>query len=110
MMAAQTWYVSPTGNDSFPGTSNQPFRQISKAVTNTHPGDTILVSDGTYLGFDVNSRSGSNGAPITIRAAGTNAVILPTTSALASRKAGAAICSRTAMPSAGKSNSAAGAY
>src|SRR5215467_2049193 len=77
--AAQTWYVSPTGNDAFPGTQLQPFRQISNALTKVHSGDMILVADGTYRGFDVDGISGSNGAPIVIRAQGANAIVQVTT-------------------------------
>jgi parallel beta-helix repeat protein len=77
--AAQSWYVSPTGNDTNSGSPAQPFRQIRKALTKVHPGDRVLVADGNYLGFDLDSISGSNGAPITIQATGTNAVVLKTT-------------------------------
>jgi hypothetical protein len=79
VFAAQTWYVSPTGNDAFPGTQLQPFRQISNALTKVHSGDIVLVADGTYRGFDVNGINGTSNAPIAIRAQGTNAIIQITT-------------------------------
>jgi len=46
--SASTYYVSPTGNDSAPGTVNQPFLTIAKAYSVTVVGDTILVRGGTY--------------------------------------------------------------
>ena len=77
--AAQTFYVSPTGNDTNSGTMLQPFRQIRKGIAIAGPGDKILVGDGTYLGFDVSGKNGTSNAPITIRALGTNANVLVTT-------------------------------
>jgi pectate disaccharide-lyase len=41
-------YVSPTGNDSNPGTIDQPFYSLSKAVSNAVPGDTIYMRGGTF--------------------------------------------------------------
>jgi parallel beta-helix repeat protein len=76
---AHTYYVSPSGYDTNSGSSASPFRQIRPAVALAGPGDTILVSDGSYLGFDVNSKTGAMNAPITIRATGTNANVTVTT-------------------------------
>ena len=75
---AATYYVSPAGSDSNPGTASLPFRQIRAGVAAAAAGDTILVSDGIYLGFDVRGKQGAPGAPITIRAAGSNAEIVKT--------------------------------
>ncbi|HUL51260.1 MAG TPA: right-handed parallel beta-helix repeat-containing protein, partial [Candidatus Nitrosotalea sp.] len=77
--AAQNWYVGPGGNDNNPGTQSQPFRQIRKALTRVAPGDRVLVADGNYLGFDIDTISGTANAPILIQATGTNAVVQPTT-------------------------------
>ncbi len=78
--AATTYYVSPSGNDATnPGSQAQPFRQIRKAVAVGHPGDTVLVADGTYLGFDVDSMSGTPSAPFIIRGLGGGATVVPTT-------------------------------
>lgn len=77
--AAQTYHVSPSGNDANNGTPAQPFRQIRKALTPVQPGDTILVADGSYLGFDAFDKVGASNAPITIHAPGTNAVVTKTT-------------------------------
>jgi predicted outer membrane repeat protein len=46
---ADTWYVSPRGNDENDGTSwIQAFQTILKAVKTVSSGDTILLDDGTY--------------------------------------------------------------
>src|SRR5690349_18662988 len=51
---AQTYYVSPSGEDSNPGTAAAPFRTISRAldVIGTFPGagadQVVEVSAGTY--------------------------------------------------------------
>ncbi|HVM59823.1 MAG TPA: immunoglobulin domain-containing protein [Verrucomicrobiae bacterium] len=41
-------YVSPTGSDSNPGTIDQPFYSLQKAVDAAIPGDTINVRGGTF--------------------------------------------------------------
>lgn len=45
-----TWYISPTGSDSNPGTFGSPFQHISKAFSVYNPagGDTIALFAGTY--------------------------------------------------------------
>jgi parallel beta-helix repeat protein len=75
---ATTYYVSPSGSDSNPGSQLSPFRQIRKGIAVGLAGDTILVADGSYLGFDL-SVTGTLSAPFTIRALGTAANVLPTT-------------------------------
>jgi len=45
---AATYYVSPTGNDSYAGTSLKPFRTIQKAANLTKAGDTVIVKAGVY--------------------------------------------------------------
>ena len=79
VVAGQTYWVSPSGNDVQPGTQGMPFRQIRKALSKVQPGDLVLVADGTYLGFDVDTLVASGAAPIIVQAQGSNAVILPTT-------------------------------
>ncbi|MET9652170.1 hypothetical protein ABZZ44_18175 [Streptomyces sp. NPDC006460] len=73
--ASRTYYVSPSGSDSNPGTSPaRPFRSLQKAADSTAPGDTVSIMNGTYReregGSDVMviSRSGRAGAPITFQA------------------------------------------
>jgi hypothetical protein len=49
-VAATTWYVTISGNDSNTGKSQSvAFRTIQKAVDNASNGDTVLVGDGTYV-------------------------------------------------------------
>jgi parallel beta-helix repeat protein len=77
--AGQIYYVAASGSDTNPGTQAQPFREIRKAVSVVALGDTVLVADGSYLGFDVFTKVGASNAPITIRALGTNAIVMKTT-------------------------------
>ncbi len=42
-------YVAPAGNDSWPGTVDQPFRTIGKAISMVSAGDTIRVRAGTHV-------------------------------------------------------------
>jgi parallel beta-helix repeat protein len=77
--SGRTFYVAATGNDANSGSSSVPFRQIRKAVSVAIAGDTILVGDGNYLGFDVRNKNGIATAPITIKATGTGAVVTVTT-------------------------------
>ena len=73
---AQTYYVSPSGEDSNPGTAAAPFRTISRAldVIGTIPGagagQTVEVAAGTYNeGIIFNLPSGSSwDRPFTLRA------------------------------------------
>ncbi|MFN3649694.1 MAG: carboxypeptidase regulatory-like domain-containing protein [Armatimonadota bacterium] len=76
--AGNTYYVAPGGNDGWNGSQSAPFRQIRRALQVVRAGDTVLVADGSYLGFDA-SLTGTASAPITIRAVGSNAVVTPTT-------------------------------
>jgi hypothetical protein len=43
-----TWYVSTSGNDSNPGTYNEPFLSIQTAINRANPLDTINVAAGEY--------------------------------------------------------------
>src|SRR5207245_2101226 len=45
-----TFYVSPAGSDSAPGTEAQPFLTIQQAENLVSPGDTVIVEDGVYSG------------------------------------------------------------
>lgn len=42
-------FVSPTGNDSNPGTIDLPLKTIPTAITSSQPGDTIFLRGGTYF-------------------------------------------------------------
>ena len=54
-LMSKTLYVSKAnGNNSNPGTREQPLKNIDKAVKVAQPGDTINVAGGTYSGtFDI---------------------------------------------------------
>lgn len=71
-------YVAPVGSDSNNGSAAAPFREIRKALTVTVPGDTVIVADGSYKGFDAVG-IGSATTVTTIVAPGRNAVITATT-------------------------------
>jgi len=44
----QFFYVSPNGNDNWPGSLEYPWRTINKANTTLLPGQTVLIREGTY--------------------------------------------------------------
>ena len=63
-----TYYVSPGGNDAWPGTESQPWASIDHAATMMAPGDTVLIRGGEYHEWVETRYSGLDGAPITFRA------------------------------------------
>ena len=72
IVSATTYYVSPSGNDSNPGTLTQPWKTWGKAVTSTsvQPGDIVYFRGGVYyhtvtngLGY-AGTRSGTVGDTI----------------------------------------------
>jgi hypothetical protein len=69
-----TYYLSPTGNNTNSCSQTLPCRELSKALTMAQAGDTILLADGTYTGTDV-TKVGTAQSPITIKAQGSNVVI-----------------------------------
>lgn len=48
VQAATTYYVATNGNDSNPGTLNQPFATLNHAASKAEAGDTVQVREGTY--------------------------------------------------------------
>lgn len=42
------FYVSPTGNDSNPGTITQPWKTLAKAANTLSAGQTVFIRAGTY--------------------------------------------------------------
>ncbi len=64
-----TFYVSPDGVDTGPGTASRPWKTVSRAAAMLQPGDTVLVAAGTYRERVEPRRSGSPGRPITYAAA-----------------------------------------
>lgn len=64
----KTYYVSPSGSDSNNGTESLPWKTINKCVTALSAGDTCVARGGTYTDVvDVSGKSGSSGAPITLK-------------------------------------------
>jgi len=77
MGSGPAWYVSPTGVDTNGCTQASPCRQITRALSLVGPGDTIIVADGDYSAFTVDSLNGTATNPIVIVAQGQNANIQP---------------------------------
>jgi uncharacterized repeat protein (TIGR02059 family) len=47
-LSGSTYYISPDGNDSNPGTISQPFYSLSKAWTVVSAGDIVYMRGGIY--------------------------------------------------------------
>lgn len=62
---AVTYYVSPTGNDSNPGSINAPWRTPQKAANSLVAGDIVYFRNGTYSGSMYPSQAGTPGNYIT---------------------------------------------
>ena len=70
-----TFYVSPSGNDNNTGVDeDQAWLTLQKAGNTLVAGDVVLVSGGTYAGFDVRN-TGTSENPITFKANGGGVVI-----------------------------------
>jgi len=66
-VAVNTYYVSPSGNDSNPGTLFLPFKTIQKGVNVAQPGDIVLVRAGTYYETVTIKESGMSHSKITVK-------------------------------------------
>lgn len=62
----KTFVVSPTGNDSGPGTLARPWRTIQQGVRRLRAGERLLVRRGTYNENVQLDRAGTPDKPITI--------------------------------------------
>jgi hypothetical protein len=58
------FFVSADGNDLNPGTKDQPFKTMGRAVTAAFPGDTVYLRNGAYRETLTPIRSGTPNAPI----------------------------------------------
>ncbi|MBV8892644.1 MAG: right-handed parallel beta-helix repeat-containing protein [Acidobacteria bacterium] len=66
-LAAKTYYVATTGNDSNKGSASSPWRTISHAASAVQAGDTVIVEDGRYAEAVTSNHSGTSSAPITFQ-------------------------------------------
>ncbi|MCD4707295.1 MAG: hypothetical protein K8S62_06120, partial [Candidatus Sabulitectum sp.] len=72
---AETYYVSPAGNNGYSGTSpDSAFATLQFAADLVTEGDSVLVLDGEYAGFDLRT-GGSQTSPVVFAAMYDNAVI-----------------------------------
>ncbi|MGQ1787763.1 T9SS type A sorting domain-containing protein [Saccharicrinis sp. GN24d3] len=62
---ATDYYVAKTGDDSNPGTLDQPFLTISKAASIMVAGDICYIKEGVYREILSPTNSGTEGNPIT---------------------------------------------
>jgi len=73
----RTYYVSPDGSDSDPGTLDKPFKTLARASRNLSPGDIVYALDGVYREGDLFQRlTGAEDRPIVFAAAGGHRPIL----------------------------------
>jgi hypothetical protein len=71
-----TYYVALNGNDTNSGSQTAPFKTFAKATSVLKPGETLMISGGTYnTPLDV-SVSGTNIAPIHIKQFGEETVVI----------------------------------
>lgn len=61
-------FVAPGGNDTHPGTREQPLATIQAGVNRLQPGDTLFLRGGVYREAVTFSTGGAPGKPLTIRA------------------------------------------
>lgn len=73
--SATTYYVATQGNDSNAGGAQAPWATLQHAVDTIAPGDTILVTPGTYVGCRIGIPGGPS-APKTLEAAPGAAVLI----------------------------------
>ncbi len=76
VLHAQTYFVSPQGNDIDPGSLLKPWKTLMKANRSLQAGDTLFIRQGTYA-EDINPvHSGTEGRPIVYTRFGNEEVIL----------------------------------
>jgi hypothetical protein len=72
-----TYYISPSGSDSNPGTASSPWKTFAYAIPRLQPGDTLSLLNGTYernttglpeIDCTSGAHNGTSGAPITLKA------------------------------------------
>jgi hypothetical protein len=74
--SGKNYYVSTNGNDSNSGlSSSDAFLTLQHVAGIVKGGDSVLVSNGTYSGFDIREVYGSNEKPVVFKAIGENVLI-----------------------------------
>lgn len=73
--AGKVYYVSPTGNDTNPGTASAPFRTFAKANSVLTAGSTLNIYTGVYNQQLKITKSGNSSAWITVKPLGGNVII-----------------------------------
>ena len=68
------YYVAPGGDDTASGSADEPWATLQHAADTVAPGDEVVVLNGTYAGFRLET-SGTAADNIRFRAAGEGAVI-----------------------------------
>lgn len=63
------FFIAPDGDDTHPGSREQPWRRIGRALAVVTAGDTITLRAGTYTEQLYLRSSGDAGRPITLRGA-----------------------------------------
>ena len=63
---AATYYVAPAGSDQNDGSAQSPLATIQQGLVRAHPGDTVVVRDGTYHESLTTVRAGTSDARITL--------------------------------------------
>jgi hypothetical protein len=58
-----SFYVSPSGDDSNPGSLSTPWKTITHAALSTHAGDTIFLRGGTYQETEISISDSMGGSP-----------------------------------------------
>ena len=71
-----TIYVDPAGDDTNPGTKQEPLRTVDKALQEVQPGETVYLTPGEYTGRVVTINPAKPDQPITITGS-KDAVIRP---------------------------------
>ena len=74
LAAGASYYVSTSGSDTDAGSEAAPFKTIGKAAQVAAAGDVVYVKAGTYAERVTLSKSGTSGAPITVRTFGSDSV------------------------------------
>lgn len=74
--AVRTYYMAPGGNDGAAGSLAAPWATFERAWRSLSAGDTLVLLDGTYRQSMIPAVNGTDGAPITVRAANDGKAII----------------------------------